>query len=926
VNTYSFHMLFTPQSCSLVLLDATLTEDRRELAQQLLDQIRSDVGRRTASHTLIVGPRGSGKTHLIAFVRKTCQASESGTSELLIMPLAEEEHGLTTLLDFLLAALRSCGYDLRALNPEFGTRGRDIAAADAITTFDQTVAGRAVLVLIENLSSVLSAMDDREVGRLRSFLQTHPRVSLLASSVELFTDSSRPDHPFYGFFSIQPLRPLNRKEARLYLAQLAGAKGDTKLESMIRSRAAKPRLDAIYDLTGGNHRLLAMLSTFLTVDGFAELVGPFVQMIDRELTPYYQQRLDRLSPQQKKILMAIADHHGRALTVKAIALYTFLTSQVVSRQLADLLHGAFVRRTALGRESHYELNEPLLRLVLDIKGGRDRPLPLIIAFLRRWYHVRELRHFEGFAPANIKAYYTAAIDQTIRPGESGTGEGRRRIMVERSRSISKGSRKHESREDPSSRFSRALAFEKQGLLDQAVKAYDDIVCSFGNDEQPELLHQVALALVKKGITLGQLNRSEEAIAVYGDVVRRFGSSENTDLLEQVAMALVIKGITLGQLNRSEEEIAVYDDVVRRFGSSENTDLLKRVTMALVNKGITIGQLNRGEEAIAILDDVVRRFGSSENAELLEQVAMALVNKGITLSQLNRSEEEISVYDDLVRRFGSSENAELLEQVAWALVNKGITLGQLNRSEEAIAVCDDVVRRFGSSENAELLEQVARALVNKGITLGQLNRGEEAIAVYDEVVRSFSADAMLTVPVARALAAKASLELEAGNFSESVVLSERALSFVAGYPSAVQMRLRATFRAGKLLEGFQILRDFLSEINRTDPLRSSLVTLVLEENHGKDVALRELVDLYHETPDSLSMGFIGWVQKLLPMSEAKAKALESTERVLKDLFGQVPTWSLALDLFTAVRHHAMGDRKALLDLPLEIRRLLPQERE
>ena len=327
-------------------------------------------------------------------------------------------------------------------------------------------------------------------------------------------------------------------------------------------------------------------------------------------------------------------------------------------------------------------------------------------------------------------------------------------MVERSRSISKGSRKHESREDPSSRFSRALAFEKQGLLDQAVKAYDDIVCSFGNDEQPELLHQVALALVKKGITLGRLNRSEEEIAVY----------------------------------------------------------------------------------------------------------------------------------------------------------------------------DDVVRRFGSSENADLLAQVAMALVNKGITLGQLNRSKEAMAVYDEVVRSFSADAMLAVPVARALAAKASLELEAGNFSESVVLSERALSFVVGYPSAVQMRLRATFRAGKLLEGFQILRDFLSEINRTDPLRSSLVTLVLEENHGKDVALRELVDLYHETPDSLSMGFIGWVQKLLPMGEAKAKALESTERVLKDLFGQVPTWSLALDLFTAVRHHAMGDRKALLDLPLEIRRLLPQEPE
>jgi hypothetical protein len=31
----------------------------------------------------------------------------------------------------------------------------------------------------------------------------------------------------------------------------------------------------------------------------------------------------------------------------------------------------------------------------------------------------------------------------------------------------------------------------------------------------------------------------------------------------------------------------------------------------------------------------------------------------------------------------------------------------------------------------------------------------------------------------------------------------------------------------------------------------------------------------------------------------------------------------LQFFIAIRKHAMGDRKALLSLPLEIRRLLPQ---
>ena len=70
MNVHAIHMVFSPQSCPLDLLDATLTNDRRVLAERLLQQIRSDISRKTASHTLIIGPRGSGKTHLLAFVQK----------------------------------------------------------------------------------------------------------------------------------------------------------------------------------------------------------------------------------------------------------------------------------------------------------------------------------------------------------------------------------------------------------------------------------------------------------------------------------------------------------------------------------------------------------------------------------------------------------------------------------------------------------------------------------------------------------------------------------------------------------------------------------------------------------------------------------------------------------------------------------------
>ena len=799
MNVHAIHMVFSPQSCPLDLLDATLTNDRRVLAERLLQQIRSDISRKTASHTLIIGPRGSGKTHLLAFVRKTLEESAAVASELLIIPLAEEEHGMTTLLDFLIAALRACRHDVRVLNPDFGAGGREIALGNAINAFEGVARGKSILILVENLGSIFAALESGEVDRLRAFFQSHPRSALLASAVELFVDSARPDHPFHGFFSIEPLRPLKRKEARAYLAQLAGAKGDKDLEAQIRARGAGSRVDAIYDLTGGNHRLLAMLSTFLTVAGFAELVGPFVQMVDRELTPYYQHRLDRLSPQQKKILMCIADHHGRALSVKEIAQYAFSTSQIVSRQLADLQHGAFVHRTKVGKESLYELNEPLLRLVLDIKEGRDRPLPLIVAFLRRWHGLRELQQIEDQAPANIKAYYTSAIEQEISLRDSIAGE----------RHASSG-------------------------------------------------------------------------------VARFQLVPNKD--------------------PKPREVDEISDLLARSHALENHEQL--------------------DQAIAICDEVVQRFGSSDQPELMKRVAWALVGKGFALSHLNRSEEEIAAYDEVVLRFGSSDQFELLEEVAGALVHKGLTLNILNRFEEGIAAYDQVVRRFASRDRPELLEHVARALLYKGSTLRQLERSEEAIAVYDEVVQRFGSSHQpgLLQPVAKSLAAKASWELGNGHLMESLALSERALSIVPYHPDAIEVRIRTLFRVGKVTDALKFLRDCLSKIETADPLRNKLVTLALEESHVDGGALRELVEIYRETPEPLSLGLLRWIQDQLPMSEARARALEKGEQVLTESFGQLPECSLALQVLSAARRHALGDRQALFSLPLEIRRLVANEPE
>ena len=320
-------------------------------------------------------------------------------------------------------------------------------------------------------------------------------------------------------------------------------------------------------------------------------------------------------------------------------------------------------------------------------------------------------------------------------------------------------------ESPQVRESVANALYNKGVTlgqlnrtEEAIQTYDELLRRLGDAAELGLRNKAANALVNKGVALSQLNRSEEAVQAYDELLRRFGDAAEFALREPVAMALFNKGNALSRLNRSEEAIQAYDELLRRFGDAAELGLRKQAANALVNKAFTLGQLNRSEEAIQSYDEVLRRFGDAELG-LREQVSRALYNKGVTLSELKRSEEAIQSYDELVRRLGDATELALREDVANALVNKGVTLGQLNRSEEAIQTYDEVLRRFGDAAEPGLREQVAKALVNKGVTLVQLKRAQEARQPFEEAITRFadSPDAALQEAVEKAKAGLKSLD-------------------------------------------------------------------------------------------------------------------------------------------------------------------------
>ena len=719
------------------------------------------------THQIVIGPRGSGKTSLLLRVAAEMRRDAGLSSAFFPVVFAEESYEISTAGEFWLECLsrladqaprREGGPDLRRSFEELRAVRDDRTLGDrclgAVLDFADREGKRLVLT-VENMNMMFRDMADADAGwRLRSVLQTEPRIVLLASATSRFEEIDNVKHALYDLFQALTLRPLDTRECAALWEAASG-------------RPAPPEtVRSLEILTGGSPRLLAIVARFGAGRSFRDLMADLLDLID-DHTEYFKSHLETLPAQERRVYLALADLWKPALT-REIADRARLDTSKCSAQLARLVDRGVVQMAGgSARRRQYYLSERLYNIyyLLRRSRGPDRLIEALIRFMASYYSPRELVDIGvGIArearelDAEMRALHRSAFARLIElPALTGyrgellaTVPGGFMEVPDRGGPLPEaaepapaglGPDRHRADEHAESAAARAWIDEARGLVDQnrpeeALPIYDEVVRRFGESEAPALLQWVALALEGKGIALSDLNRPEEALAVYDEVVRRYGESEAPALLQRVAIALVGRGIVLRDLNRPEEELAVYDEVVHRFGESDAPALLEWVATALVGKGSVLRTLDRSEEELAVYDEVVRRYGENDAPALLEWVAMALGGKGLALRTLDRLEEALAVYDEVVRRYGESEVPALLQRVAMALEDKGSAFRALDRLEEALAVYDEVVRRFANSKAPALLEWVATALVGKGSVLHTLDRPEEELAVCDEVVRRF----------------------------------------------------------------------------------------------------------------------------------------------------------------------------------------------
>ena len=390
MNTVSISR-FTPSTMSAKLLERLFVV-RQPILKALMKRVKALGYTPSPHHTLLVGPRGAGKTHLISLVyhRSKNLADTSKDKPLRIAWLPEDPWTLVSygrLLSAILERVVPNFDDLKSTEPQLDAHIRYTSREDG-----------PILVLAENLDQILDAIGDAGQQKLRNLLQTESGILIIASTTRLDHTLSSHAAPFFGFFDTIRLDPFSPEEAREMLTTLAREANNSELAKRLSDNESLARIHTIAHLAGGQPRLWALLGNALTVEDLRDLTTLLLNRFD-DLTPYYQEQLARLSPMQRLIVAELASA-DRPLPVKDLAERIGYDQRSTAKAVSDLTERGWLKPTSTiftalldRRRTYYDLAEPLARLACQIKDSRGEPLPLIVDFLTNWFDVEQLQTF-----------------------------------------------------------------------------------------------------------------------------------------------------------------------------------------------------------------------------------------------------------------------------------------------------------------------------------------------------------------------------------------------------------------------------------------------------------------------------------------------------------------------------------------------------
>ena len=712
------------------------TVARQHLVDDAIESVRGSAGRKSKNHLLFIGPRGIGKTHLLSCIEDAVRSDEALDASVVVVRFPEESNRTLSFADFLIGM---CGILKEVLENEprwaelfarVETEEDDARVADILVPAlreENRRRGRTLLVMLENLGEVLTRQirDRKDVASLRKFLMADNGCLLLATAPLHFDGITDIEQPFYDFFDIQILESLSFEETveviRLNLK--CECRGDIlgTLDEM------RPRLEALYQMTGGNPRLTMMLYELIAHESVTSVQEQFHVLLDR-ISPFYQARLNDLPPGQRALLECLASMRDEEKTPAAIAARMRTSQQETSSLLKRLSNARYLRAVQHPRDRRsrlYTIREGFfdIWLAMNLSRGARRRMPFLLEFFRLFFPsiaTREAKRLELRAKLLEEGSADAgkSLDYLSEVGDAG----------ERARAKLDMARVHARRGDveqvasyvleaapvAGDGVSRSIAriVARAPSAPDYLSEIEEMIAAWETHRSGDLeafAHR--LAEMGKGLTLRTF--SETRLAFLRDTLESMDDAE-----QRIAQRLRI-GSVLMDLARWQE-----CEEQQRHALAEATALpnARLVATASNNLAAMLKDTNRLEEAEVLM----RRSLAINEAAFGEQhptVATDRNNLAMLLQETNR----IGEAEPLMRRALETDVAAYGERhpvVAIRLNNLAQLLKDTNRVEEA----EPLMRRALEIDEAAYDERhptVANRLTNLARLLKDTNRVEEA---------------------------------------------------------------------------------------------------------------------------------------------------------------------------------------------------------
>ena len=596
------------------LSDNEITESfcvRTDEFASIIECVRACTGN-SNSHTIVIGPRGSGKTHLLLRVAAEVRRDASLAGFFPVV-FPEESYEVSTIGELWLECLDR----LAEQAPESERASLRLSYADIKTTAnDQDLqdrclgsildfadrCGKRVLLIVENLNMLFADLAEPDAGwRLRQTLQTEPRIVLLGSAISRFEEIDHPDHALYDLFRVVTLRPLDTEECTVLWQAVSGKPSE--------QMAIRP----LEILTGGSPRLLAIIARFGAGRSFRELMDDLLDLVDNH-TEYFKGHLESLPAQERRVYLALA-RLWKPATTKEISDQARLDTNLCSAVLKRLeRRGAVAVEGGTARRRQYYLTERLYNIYYLLRrgGGSNRVVEALIDFMVCLYSPAEMWDLV------IRTYEESPIAGTLDAQIAGSVAG--------------------------ALHKEAKAFESMGRADEAIAIYEQMEQGMGGAGVPEVRNQVAVALLNKALLLNRIGRWEEGIAACDQLLIRFGTSREPMMQILSASALDSKGMVLAQIGRASEAVEAIDQALALLAVFPTPQLSFLVAGFTQRKGLALLLNERPMEAIAAFDNVVTKFGKATELALAASVTSALIGKTLTLHQMDDtlSESEFSL--------------------------------------------------------------------------------------------------------------------------------------------------------------------------------------------------------------------------------------------------------------------------------------------